>query len=159
MTETFIPRGVIPAVLLPFDSDLNIDESAYRSHLRDIVNTKGVCSITINGHSSEVHSLDFDEQRKVLDITLDEVGGVVPIICGIYADGSRQAAVLAKQAEDAGADCLLIFPGAVFSLGMIYRREMVISHYRTIAEATSLPLIAFVYPLAGGMGYDTEYFR
>ncbi len=35
-SERFIPRGVIPAVLLPFDSDLQIDEPAYRSHLQDV---------------------------------------------------------------------------------------------------------------------------
>ena len=41
MSESFIPSGVIPAVLLPFDSDLNIDEAAYRSHLRDLLEVEG----------------------------------------------------------------------------------------------------------------------
>ena len=36
MPEIFIPRGVIPAVLLPFDSKMQIDEPAYRNHLRQV---------------------------------------------------------------------------------------------------------------------------
>lgn len=89
MTEKYVPSGVIPAVLLPFDSELRIDESAYRSHLRDLLAVEGISALTINAHASEVHALSFDEQKRILDISLDEVGGKVPIICGVYSDGSQ----------------------------------------------------------------------
>lgn len=156
MSGRFIPGGVIPAVLLPFDSDLRIDESAYRSHLRDVAAVTGVSALTVNGHSSEVHALSFDEQRQVLDISLDELGDTMPLICGLYADGSQKAAQLAKQAETAGAVCLLIFPSSVFLFGAQQRPEMILNHFRVIAEATSLSMIVFNYPLAGGLGYTTE---
>jgi 4-hydroxy-tetrahydrodipicolinate synthase len=156
MSVRFIPRGVIPAVLLPFDSKLKIDESAYRNHLQDVATVNGVSALTVNGHSSEVHALSFDEQRRVLDISLDEVGDKIPLICGIYADGSLKAAQLAKQAESAGAVCLLIFPSSVFLFGAQHRPEMILNHFRIIAEATSLSMIAFNYPLAGNLGYTTE---
>lgn len=156
MSGRFIPGGVIPAVLLPFDSDLRIDESAYRSHLRDVAAVKGVSALTVNGHSSEVHALSFDEQRQALDISLDEVGDKIPLICGVYADGSQKAAQLAKQAESAGAVCLLIFPSSVFLFGAQQRPEMILNHFRVIADATSLSMIVFNYPLAGGLGYTTE---
>ena len=100
MSETFIPSGVIPAVLLPFDSDLKIDEAAYRSHLRDLLNVEGISALTVNGHSSEVHSLSSDEQKKVLDISLEEIDGKVPIVCGVYADGSQKAAKLAMHLKE-----------------------------------------------------------
>ena len=48
MPERFIPRGVIPAVLLPFDSQLQIDEPAYRNHLRDVIAVDGVTGLTVN---------------------------------------------------------------------------------------------------------------
>ena len=156
MSGRFIPGGVIPAVLLPFDSDLKIDESAYRSHLREVAAVKGVSALTVNGHSSEVHALSFDEQRQALDISLDEVGDKIPLICGVYADGSQKAAQLAKQAESAGAICLLIFPSSVFLFGAHQRPEMILNHFRVIADATSLSMIVFNYPLAGGLGYSTE---
>lgn len=156
MPERFIPNGVIPAVLLPFDAELKIDELAYRSHLRDILAVDGISAITVNGHSSEIHALSSDEQRRVLDISLNEVGDDVPIVCGVYADGSQKAAELAKQAESGGAKCLLIFPSSVFLFGAQNRTEMILNHYRIIADATALSMIAFNYPLAGGLGYTTE---
>ena len=156
MAARFIPRGVIPAVLLPFDPNLEIDEVAYRGHLRDVLAVEGISALTVNGHSSEVHALSSDEQKRVLDLSLDEINGKVPVICGIYADGSQKAATLAKQAQAGGADCLLIFPSAVFMFGAQHRPEMVLNHFRVIAEATDLSMIAFNYPLTGGLGYSTE---
>ena len=156
MAARFIPRGVIPAVLLPFDPNLEIDEVAYRGHLRDVLAVEGISALTVNGHSSEVHALSSDEQKRVLDLSLDEINGKVPVICGIYADGSQKAATLAKQAQAGGANCLLIFPSAVFMFGAQHRPEMVLNHFRVIAEATDLSMIAFNYPLTGGLGYSTE---
>ena len=86
--NNFVPQGVIPAVLLPFFDDLSIDEASYRSHLRDVCATTGIAAITTNAHASEVASCSFDEQQRVLDITLDEIGDRVPVVNGIYADGS-----------------------------------------------------------------------
>jgi 4-hydroxy-tetrahydrodipicolinate synthase len=60
----YVPRGVIPAVLLPFHEDLSIDEAAYRAHLRDVASVEGVAAITTNAHASEVASCTFDEQRR-----------------------------------------------------------------------------------------------
>jgi 4-hydroxy-tetrahydrodipicolinate synthase len=156
MAKAFIPGGVIPAALLPFDSELRIDEKAYRSHLRDLLEVDGVTAITINAHASEVNALSLDEQKRVLEISLNEARGKVPIVCGVYADSSHHGATLSRQAEIAGAQCLLIFPSTVFMLGGVHRPEMVLNHYRIIAEASSLPIIAFVYPLSGGLGYATE---
>lgn len=157
MAEIFIPRGVIPAVLLPFDSKLQIDEPAYRSHLRDVIAVDGVTALTINAHSMEVHALSFDEQRKVLDTTLDEIGGKVPVVCGVYADSALQGAKLARQASAAGAKCLLVFPSTVWTYGVpLQRPEMILNHFRMIAEATDLSIIVFNYPMERGMGYTTE---
>ena len=104
------PQGVIPAVLLPFHSDFSIDERAYRSHLRDVAAVDGISALTVNGHSSEVHACSLDEQREVLRLTMEEVGDRLPIVAGVYADGSLEAARLARQAEAGGASALLVFP-------------------------------------------------
>ncbi|HEV7479421.1 MAG TPA: dihydrodipicolinate synthase family protein, partial [Roseiarcus sp.] len=60
----YIPHGVIPAVLLPFNDDLSIDEKSFRRHLGDVTGTKGLSAITINAHSTEVASCTFEEQRR-----------------------------------------------------------------------------------------------
>ena len=149
--QNYLPQGVIPAALLPFHEDLSIDAASYRSHLRDMASVEGISAITINAHASEVASCSFDEQKYVLELTQDEIGARVPIVNGVYAEGSLEAARLAKMAHDGGASALLVFPSGVYTFGQ--RPEMAVDHFRRIAEATDLPLILFQYPLAGGQGY------
>jgi len=150
----FVPQGVIPAVLLPFDAELAIDEANFRKHLRDVAATDGLSAITINAHSTEVGSCTFDEQRRLLDIAGDEVGDRLPLINGIWADGSIEAARLARMATQGGASALLVFPPAPFTLGQ--SPQMALAHFKCIAEATDLPLIVFQYPLASGQGYPKD---
>jgi 4-hydroxy-tetrahydrodipicolinate synthase len=64
----YVPKGVIPAVLLPFENDLSIDELSFRKHLRDVAAVEGLSAVTINAHSTEVASCTFEEQRRVLEI-------------------------------------------------------------------------------------------
>jgi 4-hydroxy-tetrahydrodipicolinate synthase len=147
----FVPQGVIPAVLLPFHADLSIDEPSFRAHLRDVGSAQGLSAITINAHSTEVASCTEDEQRRVMAISGEEVGDIMPIIHGVWADGSLQAARIARQAQAGGASALLVFPPAPFTLGQT--ADMALAHFKAIASASDLPLIVFQYPLATGQGY------
>ena len=152
--KTYVPHGVIPAVLLPFNDDLSIDEAGFRKHLRDVCATDGISAITINAHSTEVASCTFDEQKRIHAIAQDEVGAKTPIVHGIWADGSLEAARIAKAATEGGASALLVFPPAPFTLGQ--NAAMAIEHFKRIADASDLPLIAFQYPLATGQGYPND---
>src|SRR3982750_2782303 len=122
VNSAYLPAGVIPAVLLPFHDDLSIDEASYRSHLRDVGAVEGISAITVNAHASEVASCTFDEQRRVLDITREELGALA-IVNGIYADGSLEAARIAKMAELSGASALLVFPPAIYAFGQRDRKS------------------------------------
>jgi 4-hydroxy-tetrahydrodipicolinate synthase len=149
-------RGVIPANLLPFDAQHELDERNLRRHLRALLDIEGIAGITTNAHATEVATLTDAEQRRLLDITLEEAGGRVAVIAGVYEDGSAKAARIARDAEAAGADALLIFPSEVFNFGTQLRPEVAFGHYATIAEATSLPMVAFVYPVASGLNIRTD---
>jgi 4-hydroxy-tetrahydrodipicolinate synthase len=150
----YIPNGVIPAVLLPFTADLAIDEQSFRKHLNDVAGIAGLSAITLNAHSTEVGSCSFDEQRRILDIARDEIGKRLPIVSGIWADGSREAARLARSADDGGAAALLVFPPAPFALGQ--SPAMAVEHFKHIAGASDLPLIVFQYPLPSGQFYPRD---
>src|SRR5215208_7350620 len=117
MKPELILRGVIPANLMAFDPELEIDEENYRRHLRYLNDTPRVAGITTNAHASEVATLTFEEQQRVLEVTLDEVAGAVPVVSGVYEDGTSKAARIAKAAERQGADCLLVFPSTVYDFG------------------------------------------
>jgi 4-hydroxy-tetrahydrodipicolinate synthase len=152
--KSFVPHGVIPAVILPFQDDLSIDEPNFRKHLRDVAATDGISAITINAHSTEVASCSFEEQKRVHAIAQDEVGARLPIVHGIWADGSLEAARIARAATEGGASALLVFPPAPFTLGQ--NAAMAVEHFKRIADASDLPIIAFQYPLPTGQGYPSE---
>ncbi|WP_297777433.1 dihydrodipicolinate synthase family protein [uncultured Roseovarius sp.] len=154
--KNFEPRGVIPATLLALNSDMGIDEAASRKHLADCALIDGVAAVTVNGHASEVHACTTDEQKRILEFSLDEVGDKVPLVNGVYADGSHEAQRLARMSHDAGASCLLVFPPQSLTMGGVTRPEAVIEHFRMIADATDLPLIVFRYPQASNLAYPFE---
>src|SRR6201999_4614868 len=152
--KNFVPHGVIPAVILPFFDDLSIDEASFRKHLRDVTAAEGLSAVTINAHSTEVASCTFEEQKRVLDIAGSEIGDKMPLVNGIWADGSLEAARIAKMATAGGASALLVFPPAPFTMGQ--NANMALAHFSRIADACDLPLIAFQYPLATGQGYPKD---
>ena len=148
--------GCIPANLLPFTADLQIDVAAYKKHLRWLADTKGVTGIVANGHAAEVSSLSREERRRALALALEEIGGKVPVIAGVYSDGTQEAVELARDAKAAGASGLLVFPPTIFMWGAQVKPDMVLRHFSMLADGVDLPLVVFEYPLASGMGYSAE---
>ena len=156
-TNQFLAEGVIPATLVVFKDDFSIDMVASRKHLqRDVASVGSLSGITVNGHASEIHSFTVLEQQKLLAASLEEVGSEIPLVSGVYADGSDLAGKIAKIAADEGASALLVFPPNSMSMGGQLRPEMALRHFQTIADATDLPLILFQYPAITGLGYPLQ---
>jgi 4-hydroxy-tetrahydrodipicolinate synthase len=141
---------------MAFHDDFSIDERSARKHLSDLANVRGVTAITVNGHASEVHACTFDEQKRILEFSLEEVGARLPLVNGVYADGSLEAARIARMSRNAGAAALLVFPPQSMAMGGQMRPEMALAHFKTIAAAADLPLIVFQYPMRSGLGYPWE---
>ena len=148
--------GVLPANILPFTPDLSIDEPAYRAHLRWLADTPGVTGLVVNGHAAEVSSLTREERWKTITIALDEVGNRLPLIAGVYADGTQEAVELARDARAGGAAGILVFPPTLFMWGAHVKPDMVLRHFATIAAAVPIPIVVFEYPPASGIGYSPE---
>ncbi len=156
MREPLRFEGVMPANLLPFTAELEIDEPAYRRHLRWLAGTRGVTGLVVNGHAAEVSSLDRDERRRALAIALDEVAGRCPVVAGVYSDGTREAVRLARDARSEGAAGILLFPPTLFMWGAQVKPEMVVRHVSEVAAGADLPIVVFEYPPASGIGYAPE---
>ena len=152
----YVPAGVIPATLLAFNDDMSIDEAETRRHLTYVAGTRGISAITVNGHSNEVHALTFEEQQRIMAFSAAAIGDKLPLINGVYADGSIEAARIAKMAEKEGASALLVFPPNTMAWGGAMRPEMALAHFKRIADATDLPIIVFQYPASTGVGYPFE---
>src|SRR5436853_4343170 len=143
MTQPLRFSGVMPANVLPFTSDLAIDEVAYRKHLRWLADTRGVTGIVANGHAAEVSSLTREERTRSLAIALDEIAGACPVIAGVYSDGTAEAVELARDAKRAGAAGVLVFPPTLFMWGGQLKPDMVLRHFSEIASGADLPIIVF----------------
>lgn len=154
MSIAFNPVGTIPAALLPFNDDFGIDEAAFRAHLLDLALTKGVTAVTVNGHASEVASCTFEEQTRVMAFAAGAIGHTTPLVAGVYTESTLEAKRIARMSEREGASALLVFPPALFALGQ--RDEMVLGHFKHIADASTLPIVLFQYPLARGEGYRLD---
>ena len=152
-SQEFKLEGVIPATLLAFDKDFQINEKASRKHIKECALTNGISAVTVNGHSSEIHACNFEEQKRILSFSLEEVGDFIPLINGVYADGSIEAAKIAKMSDLIGASALLCFPPQSMAMGGHLRPEMALEHFKRIADSTDLPLICFNYPSAGNLTY------
>jgi 4-hydroxy-tetrahydrodipicolinate synthase len=149
-------EGVMPANLLPFRADLSIDEPAYRGHLRWLAGVRGVTGLVVNGHAAEVSSLGRDERRRALAIAVDEARGGLPVVAGVYTDGTHEAVQLARDAKAEGAAGILLFPPTLFMWGAQHKPEMVIRHVSEVAAGADLPIVVFEYPPASGIGYAPE---
>ena len=148
--------GIMPANLLPFTADLEIDERAYRRHLRGLADTRGVTGLVVNGHAAEVSSLTREERKRALAIAIDEVGDRCPLVAGVYADGTREAVELARDAKAGGAAGVLVFPPTLFMWGAQIKRDMAMRHFSEIAAGADLPIVVFQYSIASGIGYAPE---
>jgi 4-hydroxy-tetrahydrodipicolinate synthase len=124
--------------------------------LRHVAGVRGVSAITVNAHASEVHACSFDEQQRVLAFSLAEVGDRLPLVNGVYADGTLEAVRIARMAAAEEASALLVFPPNSMAMGGQLRPEMALTHFRRIADATDLPILLFQYPMATGLGYPFE---
>lgn len=128
-------QGIVPILLTPFDSEDEIDFDSLAREVEETLDA-GVHGIGV-AIGSEIFKLNRDEKRLLLSAVVDKVGGRVPVIMNTSAPGTALAVELAKDAEDAGADRLMIWPPDFFPMDA----DAVTNHIDTIASATSLPII------------------
>jgi 4-hydroxy-tetrahydrodipicolinate synthase len=156
MSDQRVITGVIPAALTPFASDSSIDKGDLTAHLAYLASVPGVTGVTVNGHAGEVASLTRDEQRFVLQTARGVVSEQQTLIAGIYAHSTAQARDRASMAADEGADAVLVFPPEVWEFGIADDPRPAFRYYEAVAEASNLPVVAFVYPSTSPVHLSTD---
>ncbi|AZS20021.1 dihydrodipicolinate synthase family protein [Caulobacter sp. FWC26] len=135
--------GVFPAATTQFNPDLSIDFDASQRVL-DALIRDGVHGLVVLGTCGENNSLEADEKRKMLKAAVEVVAGRVPIIVGVSELTTTRAAAFAKDAESLGANALMALPAMVY----VPTEAELEAHFRTVAQASSLPIMLYNNPPA-----------
>ncbi|KOU64983.1 5-dehydro-4-deoxyglucarate dehydratase [Streptomyces sp. MMG1533] len=130
-------NGVLSFPLTSFHDDGSLDPDGFRTYVADRIAT-GPGAVFPACGTGEFFSLDEDEYRQVVTITVEEAGGRVPVVAGI-GYGWAQAVRFARIAEEAGADALLVLPHYLVAAP----QDGLVAQLEQIAARTRLPLIAY----------------
>jgi len=139
--------GVIPAMVTPFTDDAkSVDEERLRLLVSHLIGL-GVTGLVPCGTTGEFQNLSEQERRHVIEVTIDEANGRVPVIAGAGSSGTDLAIEKVKHAKDVGADAAII-------VTPYYHKPAnrgLYEHYRQIAEAVDIPIVLYNIPQATGV--------
>jgi 4-hydroxy-tetrahydrodipicolinate synthase len=135
-------RGVLTAMITPFDEAGRLDEDGARRLARHLVD-HGSHGLVIGGTTGESPTLSMDEVLALLGAVRAEVGDEATIVCGTGSNDTRHAAELTMAVADAGADAALV----VTPYYNKPNRAGVRAHFETVAEAApDLPIVLYNIP-------------
>ena len=141
--------GCGTALVTPFQLDFSLDEAALRKLVQRQLNS-GVDFLVPCGTTGENPTLTRREHLRVVEITLEESAGKIPVLAGAGGYNTQEVAELARELESLGANGLL-------SVTPYYNKptqEGLYQHYREIARSTRLPIV--LYNVPGRCGTNLE---
>jgi len=141
--------GCGTALVTPFDHNLALDEGTLRRLVRRQIEA-GINFLVPCGTTGESPTLTREEHLRVVEITIEEARGKVPVLAGAGGYNTAEVIELAREVEHLGADGIL-------SVTPYYNKptqEGLYQHYKAIASAIHLPII--VYSVQGRTGVNVE---
>ncbi|WP_137918147.1 dihydrodipicolinate synthase family protein [Hydrogenophaga sp. 2FB] len=151
MTSLFL-GGVTVATVLPFLPDGRIDWPSYDNLLGYCATPASTTAVFVNGHAGESSALSADERSDVIRFTRSRLRPGQKLVAGLVADHTADAEQQAREARDAGADVLTVFP---LPASPTRTDDEVLAYVNAIAAAGNLPLALFQYPVGSGASYST----
>jgi len=144
-------KGIVPALLTPFDAEGKINKKVLRQLVRMNIN-KGVDGFYCCGSTSEVFLLSTDERKELLETVMEEVNNECAVIAHIGAISQDTAIELAKHAESLGVDAISSVPPFYYKFSLNEIKD----YYYSIVDEVSVPMIIYNYPALLGMAFDSE---
>jgi 4-hydroxy-tetrahydrodipicolinate synthase len=144
-------QGCGTALITPFKRDLSLDEATLRKLVRRQIQA-GIHFLVPCGTTGESPTLSREEHLRVVQITVEEANGKVPVVAGAGGYNTAEVIDLAKALDALGVDGLL-------SVTPYYNKptqEGLVQHYRALAKATKKPIL--VYSVQGRTGVNVEPF-
>ena len=135
-------QGVFPAVTTQLHEDQSLDLKAQAEHLEVLIDS-GIHGLILCGSLGENQTLAPDEKRVVVQHALEVAGGRVPVLSGVAEMSTAAACQYVQDMETLGADGVMVLPA------MVYKSDPreTMAHFRTVAAATTLPIIVYNNPV------------
>src|SRR6476619_1230011 len=133
-------QGSLTALVTPFKNGA-LDEAAFRGLVSWQIE-QGSHGLVPVGTTGESPTLSHDEHNRVVELCLDEAKGRVPVIAGAGSNSTREAIDLAKHAEKAGADAVLV----VTPYYNKPTQEGMYHHFKAVNDAIGIPIIIYNIP-------------
>ena len=139
-------RGVFTVMVTPFTVDEQLDENGLRANI-DWYIAEGIHGVICLGSTGEFANLSIEERKRVIDLTVDQVRGRVPVIAGTAANSTRETIEMTSYAQKAGADAAII----VAPFYGLPTQEDLFEHYRSISENGTIPIVVYNNPGYSGI--------
>ncbi|MEE1944847.1 dihydrodipicolinate synthase family protein [Pedobacter sp. KR3-3] len=147
-------QGVYPALLTPFKENDEIDYPLFQKNL-DAQLAAGVDGIIICGSLGEASTLSSAEKLELLAYCVKSINGRVPVILNIAEQITKDAIAMAQQAEQIGADGLMLLPPLRYKAD----DEETLTYFKSVASATSLSIMIYNNPVDYGIKVSVEMFE
>ncbi len=144
-------EGTTVAMVTPFTSEDKVDEEGMRENMNYLLE-RGVNGLLAAGTTGESATITHQEQKKMMEILVDEIKGKAAAVAGAGSNSSKEALDLVKYAEDVGADYALV-------ITPYYNKPQphgLYEHYKMLSESTNIPIIAYNVPSRTGTDIDVE---
>ncbi|SER47132.1 4-hydroxy-tetrahydrodipicolinate synthase [Propionibacterium cyclohexanicum] len=143
---------MLTAMVTPFDDQGKLDLSTARRLACHLVDELGNDGLLISGTTGESPTTSDAEKRELLAAVVAEVGDRATIVAGVGTNDTAHSIELARQAEQIGADGLLV----VTPYYSLPPQQGIIDHFVAVADATSLPVALYDIPHRAGRAIETE---
>jgi len=143
--------GCGTALVTPFGADGCVDEASLRRFVEWQLE-QGVHFVVPCGSTGEAATLTVAEQRRVVELTVEQVAGRVPVVAGAGSNDTARAIMLSREMAAAGATHLL-------QVTPMYNKppqRALLTHFRAIADAVDVPIMVYNVPSRTGVNLEAE---
>jgi 4-hydroxy-tetrahydrodipicolinate synthase len=145
-------KGIIAYPITPFGADGSVDIAKYKELLERMV-TAGVHAVAPLGSAGVLPYLSDQERQSIVEATMEQVNGRIPVMIGVSALTTERVVHHARFAEKQGAAAVMIIPMSYWKL----TEAEILTHFNTVGDAISLPIMAYNNPATGGLDMPPEF--
>lgn len=150
MTQPF--KGSYTVAVTPFTADGSaVDYDAWRNFL-DWQLEVGVPGIIVLGTSAEFLTIEDEERAQLVETTVSHIDGRIPVLVGTMNAYTPRAVRYSREAEEAGADGLMILPPYYYTP----TEDEIFNYYRAICEAVALPIMLYNNPVTSNVDMSAK---